>query len=94
MAMVVMNLALSASARENIEYEVHDGRRPQPTVITPGTFSTQDRPGTPPSDAIVLFYGEDLSSWESVKGGDAPWQVVDGDIQCTGLEYPNQAAVR
>jgi hypothetical protein len=82
MAMVVMNLALSASARENIEYEVHDGRRPQPTVITPGTFSTQDRPGTPPSDAIVLFYGKDLSSWESVKGGGAPWQVVDGDIQC------------
>jgi Domain of Unknown Function (DUF1080) len=82
MAMVVTNLALSASARENIEYEVHDGRRPQPTVITPGTFSTQDRAGTPPSDAIVLFFGKDLSSWESVKGGDAPWQVVDGDIQC------------
>jgi hypothetical protein len=79
--MVVMDLALSSSAQEKIEYEVHDGRRPQPTVITPGTFSTQDRPGTPPSDAIVLFDGKDLSSWESIKGGDAPWQVVDGDIQ-------------
>jgi len=65
-----------------MEYEVHDGRRPQPTVITPGTVSTQDQPGMPPSDAIVLFDGADLSRWESVKGGDAPWQVVDGHLQC------------
>jgi hypothetical protein len=82
MAMSVMGLALSASAQEKIDYEVHDGRRPQPTVITPGTSSTQNQPGKPPSDAIVLFDGKDLSSWESVKGGDAPWKVVDGDIQC------------
>lgn len=81
MAMIVMGLALSASAQGQIGYEVHDGRRPQPTVITPGAFSTQDQPGKPPSDAIVLFDGKDLSNWESVKGGDAPWKVVDGDIQ-------------
>jgi hypothetical protein len=60
---------------------VHDGRRQQPTVITPGTFSTQDQPGKPPSDAIVLFDGQGLSNWESAKGGDAPWKVVDRDIQ-------------
>jgi hypothetical protein len=81
MAMIVMGLAPTASAQGQIGYEVHDGRRPQPTVITPGTFSTQDQPGKPPSDAIVLFDGKDLSNWESVKGGDAPWKVVDGDIE-------------
>src|SRR6185437_10483320 len=81
MAMIVMGLSLSAPAQGQVGYEVHDGRRPQPTVITPGTFSTQDQPGKPPSDAIVLFDGKDLSSWESVKGGDAPWRVVEGDIQ-------------
>ena len=80
-AMIVMGMAPSASAQGQIGYEVHDGRRPQPTVITPGTFSTQDQPGKPPSDAIVLFDGTDLSNWESVKGGDAPWKVVDGAIQ-------------
>jgi 3-keto-disaccharide hydrolase len=80
-AMIVMGLSLSASAQEQIGYEVHDGRRPQPTVITPGTFGKQDQPGKPPSDAIVLFDGKDLSNWESVKGGDAPWKVVDGDIE-------------
>ena len=81
MAIIVTGLAPSASAQERIGYEVHDGRRPQPTVITPGTFSTQDQPGKPPSDAIVLFDGKDLSNWESVKGGDAQWKVVDGDIR-------------
>ena len=82
MAMIVTGLAPSTSAQEQIGYEAHDGRRPQPTVITPGTFSTQDQPGKPPSDAIVLFDGKDLSHWKSVKGdGEAPWKVVDGDIR-------------
>lgn len=80
--MVLTSLALGASAQEKIEYEVHDGRRPQPMIVTPGTFSTQDRSGKPPSDAVVLFDGKDLSNWESVKGGDAPWKIADGDIQC------------
>ncbi|GGW83734.1 3-keto-disaccharide hydrolase [Alteromonas halophila] len=35
-------------------------------------------PNQPPSDAIVLFNGEDLSAWESVKQGAAEWQVKDG----------------
>jgi Domain of Unknown Function (DUF1080) len=81
MAMSMMGLALSASGQENTEYEVHDARRPQPAVITPGTSSMQDQPGRPPSDAIALFDGTDLSRWESVKGGSAPWKIVDGHIQ-------------
>ena len=32
----------------------------------------------PPSDAIVLFDGKDLSHWNSVKGGEAKWLVKDG----------------
>ncbi|MBD3586384.1 DUF1080 domain-containing protein [Salinimonas sp. HHU 13199] len=36
------------------------------------------QPGQPPSDAIVLFDGKDLSAWESVKGGAAQWTVKDG----------------
>jgi len=36
-------------------------------------------PGPPPSDAIVLFDGEDLSQWKSDKdGGPAKWEVKDG----------------
>lgn len=29
-------------------WRVHDGNRPQPSVVTPGTFSTQEKPGEPP----------------------------------------------
>lgn len=36
-------------------------------------------PGPPPSDAIVLFDGKDLSHWKSDKdGGPARWEVKDG----------------
>ena len=33
------------------KWHVHDGDRPLPPIITPGTCSTQDEPGRPPSDA-------------------------------------------
>jgi hypothetical protein len=63
-------------------WAVHDGNRPQPTVITPGTFSTPEQAGKPPSDAVVLFDGTDLSKWESTKDGrPAKWLVQDGIMQ-------------
>ncbi|WAJ71825.1 3-keto-disaccharide hydrolase [Catenovulum adriaticum] len=37
--------------------------------------------GQPPSDAIVLFDGSDLSAWQSSKGGQAQWTVnTDGSM--------------
>jgi hypothetical protein len=50
-------------------------------VVAPGTFSTQDAAGLPPSDAIVLFDGRDLANWFSKSGGPAEWQVADGTMQ-------------
>jgi hypothetical protein len=41
---------------------------PEPKVVDPGP------PGGPPSDAIVLFDGKDLSQWE----GGEKWLVADG----------------
>jgi hypothetical protein len=36
-------------------------------------------PGPPPSDAIVLFDGKDLSQWKSDKdGGPAKWEIKNG----------------
>ncbi|MHB8521832.1 MAG: 3-keto-disaccharide hydrolase [Limisphaerales bacterium] len=34
--------------------------------------------GPPPSDAVVLFDGKDLSQWQTPKGGEAKWVVSDG----------------
>lgn len=61
-------------------YRVHDGTRPQPTVIDPGTSSSQESPGQPPSDAVVLFDGSDLSAWQLPNGQEAPWVVEDGSM--------------
>jgi Domain of Unknown Function (DUF1080) len=64
------------------KYVQHDRSHPLPPVITPGECSTQDHAGAPPSDAIVLFNGKDLSNWESVEGGGpAKWEVGDGYFQ-------------
>ncbi|MFZ0427493.1 MAG: DUF1080 domain-containing protein [Acidobacteriota bacterium] len=70
------------------KWRVHDSKRPRPTVITPGTCSTQDQPGRPPSDAIVLFDGKDLSQWQNLtaegKLQPAAWKVADGYMEVVG----------
>lgn len=63
------------------KWHVHDGTRPQPKVIDPGSFSTQDTTGKPPSDAIVLFDGTDLSKWEGAGGKPAGWKVENGVME-------------
>ena len=64
------------------EWRVHDGTRPQPRIITPGTESSQEAPGQPPSDAIVLFDGSDLSKWTG-GDGDAEWKLENGYMEVT-----------
>jgi hypothetical protein len=63
---------------------VHDLNRPMPTVVTPGAL-----PQDPPSDAIVLFDGKDLSKWKSDKGGEARWTLRDGY-----MELNNSGSIR
>ncbi len=58
-------------------WKVHDWNRPRPAIITPPTASTQDKAGTAPSDAIVLFDGSDMSNWRAMDGGVAKWIVND-----------------
>jgi hypothetical protein len=50
----------------------------EPPVIDPGPV------GGPPSDAIVLFDGKDLSKWKGDHGGEARWKVTDGYVEVTG----------
>lgn len=62
------------------KWHVHDPNRPQPAVVTP---AAADQPGKPPSDAIVLFDGTDLSKWRTGDGKPAPWTVKDGVMVVT-----------
>jgi len=63
-------------------WRVHDVERPRPPKVTPGTGGLG---AAPPSDAIVLFNGKDLSQWAAeVRGGalQAPkWKVENGYIE-------------
>jgi len=52
-----------------------EGGEAAPRVVRPG--ATDD---APPSDAVVLFDGRDLSKWEHVGGGAAKWKVRDGQM--------------
>jgi hypothetical protein len=45
--------------------------KPVPPSVTPGVGTA------PPSDAIVLFAGKDLSQWQQVDGAPAKWSVAD-----------------
>jgi hypothetical protein len=78
MAATIITAPALAAAED---YEVHDMKRPQPAVVTPGTASTPEQAGKPPSDAVVLFDGKDLSKWESEKDKSAArWKVENGDM--------------
>ena len=64
------------------KWKVHDIDRPRPRLVTPGPAY-----GQPPSDAIVLFDGKDLSKWEAPgKAGTKPgaWKVENGYMEVTG----------
>jgi hypothetical protein len=65
-------------------WHVHDSNRPHPPMVTPG-----DTLGAPPSDAVILFNGKDLSAWKSRGRGpdrgkevDALWKVENGYFEC------------
>src|SRR5947208_16577801 len=56
-----------------------------------GAYNTNEKepplinPGPPPSDAIILFDGKDLSTWQSEKVGEAGWKLLgDGSMEVNG----------
>src|ERR1051326_3394646 len=72
-------LVTVSNAQVDPKWEIHDRNRPLPAVVVPGTASTPEAPGRPPSDAIILFDGKDLSRWVSKKDSSpAKWKVENG----------------
>ena len=74
-------LSQQTSTQVDARWKPNDPDRPVPPVIEPGTASTQDAPGRPPSDAVVLFDGKDLSQWAGADGQPAKWKVADGYME-------------
>lgn len=86
----ILGVALVAAAQEppsagrkgrgpmpprDIEAEM---RSPQPRVVTPGR-----EPRLPPSDAVILFDGKDMSQWTLQNGSPAGCKVQNGEMLCT-----------
>ena len=77
--------------KEPVKYKPGDRSRPRPKVIEPGTASTEEAPGKPPSDAIILFDGKDLAA-EWYRAGKKPedadavptWKVENGYAEIKG----------
>jgi len=80
--LAVSLLELVAQAQPNPHWLEHDRRRPQPEAVTPATASTQEQAGKPPSDAVVLFDGKDVSQWSAMDGNPTKWVVRDGYMEC------------
>ena len=77
-SLALASLAPLAPAQPLPGFKAHDMSRPRPPVVQPGA---QTLPVLPPSDAIVLFDGTDLSQWRSADGGPAKWVIKDGAIE-------------
>lgn len=64
------------------KWKVHDAARPRPRKVTPGLPLLNE---APPSDAVVLFDGKDLSHWMAVaRGGktqEPQWKVENGYME-------------
>lgn len=60
-------------------FRVHDPDRPAPKRVK--VSPAPDRPAAPPSDAIVLFDGKDLSKWEK-----SDWKVIDNQLEAGNQE--------
>jgi Domain of Unknown Function (DUF1080) len=69
-ALLAAGSLVAPAMAQNIEY-LPGTEWNEPPVVTPG-----DTPGAPPSDAVVLFGGTDMSGWEN---GDK-WPVKEGAV--------------
>jgi hypothetical protein len=70
---LVAILATGVSAQEPTPF---DPPRTEPPIVTAGRTSAD-----PPSDAIVLFDGKDLSRWQGPNGAPAKWTIRDGYVE-------------
>jgi hypothetical protein len=83
--MLATTLVANARAEQPKDPEMEEwisgAEWPEPKVVDPG------QPGKPPSDAVVLFDGKDLTAWN----GAEKWTVQDGYAVCGGLLVSKQS---
>ncbi len=71
LVLVGLSLILSAAAEPAPPETATEVWSPEPSVVT--ALANQ-----PPSDAIVLFDGTNLDTWEPIRAGGPSWKIEDG----------------
>lgn len=62
------------------KWRIHDGKRPQPTVVTPGPAPATSAPA--PADAVMLIgTRDDLSAWQMQNGAPVTWEMKGGVVE-------------
>ena len=74
---IFTTIVFYANAQQNGDPKATEVWEPIPKMVTTGA-NTQ-----PPSDAIVLFNGKDLSGWSTMDGGAAKWKVDNKSMVVT-----------
>jgi hypothetical protein len=62
-------------------WRIHDGARPQPRIVRPGTAGAMS-PAPAPQDAVVLVgAGDDRSAWQMMDGTPVTWTMKNGVLE-------------
>lgn len=75
---IFTNLVFSANAQQTGDPKSTEVWEPIPKMVNPGSQNH-----LPPSDAIVLFNGKDLSEWTTMKGDAAKWKIENNSMVVT-----------
>jgi hypothetical protein len=71
--------AISGFAQAQLSQTEREKLAQKTEVWKPVPVNVSTPKGKAPSDALVLFSGDELSAWKALKGGDAPWSI-SGDV--------------
>lgn len=75
--LIILSLSMgNLAAQREINHKETEWYKPAVTKVIPA-----NNPANPPSDAIILFDGKDLSMWESDKGSKPGWKIENGELK-------------
>ena len=77
---LIIGVDTTGTAQYNAEFEREEDMDPRVTevYVDVPVVSPSGKTGGAPSDATVLFGGDDLGAWRNQLGADAHWTVADG----------------
>jgi hypothetical protein len=64
----------------NGKWHIHDGKRPQPPVVTPAARNSEPAPA-PPDATVLIGSRDDLSAWQMMDGAPVSWGMKNGVVE-------------